>query len=186
MWREPISSLIRLNCMRIPIAFALVVSMILTACSSTDPDPADVPAVMAAAVLELVSVDHTFGEGPPPFTTYLVETRLDPSAGDPITSDSTESRDLTDAERAEIAAVLETFGEVRWIDDPDEWITDDLSPVLEGSVIISVGQPSFDGDEAVTGVSLWCGGLCGAWITYRLADTASGWEVSGVESRAIS
>lgn len=186
MRREPISSRIRLNCMRIPIAFALVVSMILTACSSTDLDPADVPAVMAAAVLELVSVDHTFGDGPPPFTTYLVETTLDPSAGDPIGGFSGVARSLTNAERSTIAAVLETYGEVRWIEDRNEWITDDLFPALEGSVIISVGEPSFDGDEALTGVSLWCGGLCGTWITYRLARTGGGWEVTEIESVAVS
>ncbi len=137
--------------------------------------------VLAAAVVELITVNHTFGDGPAPFTDFLILKSLDPFAGDPTPSDSGELRALTTGEQAAILAAVAPHGPVTWIDDPDDFITEDLVPTVEGSAIIGVGEPAFDGDEALVPVSLWCGGLCGTWLTYKLQLTDAGWVVTGIE-----
>jgi hypothetical protein len=131
--------------------------------------------IMAMALEQLVTVDHTFGDGPPPFTEYLIQTHL--AAG---TAAGT-GRPLTDGERAAIDGAIAPLGPVRWIDDPDDWRTDDLGPTVEGAVILGVDEPAIDGDTARVPVSLWCGGLCGTWFTYRLDRVDGTWRVSGID-----
>ena len=154
--------------------------------SRADGDPAmsrsgeELPALMGAALEELVTQDHTFGAGPPPFTEYLIQSHLDPGAGSAGVDDD-EGRPLTDAERVAIEESIRPLGPVRWIEDPDLWRTDDLLPTIEGAVILGVGEPIIDGDSALVAVSLWCGGLCGTWLTYRLEMVAGAWQVTGTE-----
>jgi hypothetical protein len=136
--------------------------------------------LMGAALEELVTKDHTFEQGPPPFTVYLVQSHLDPRAGSPD-RDHGEGRRLTAPERAAIENTIRPFGPLRWIDDPDQWRTDDLRPTIDGAVILGVGEPTSDGDTASVPVSLWCGGLCGTWLTYRLTLVDGTWQVTGTE-----
>jgi len=176
--------------------------LLVSACSTgqeTPPSPteasttthgADVGAsataeTMAAALRQLVAKDHTFGQGPPPFTEYLILASLDPAAG--TASNTGVVRPLTQAEMDAIEAVIGGFGPVTWIDDSSDFTTDDLTPTIEGAVIIGVGEPIIDGDTALVPVSLWCGGLCGTWLTYRLDSNAGTWIVTGIEGpRAVS
>ncbi|MCP4222943.1 MAG: hypothetical protein GY773_06345, partial [Actinomycetia bacterium] len=68
--------------------FTVVVTLVLflTACSSSGDSETtssgDSPTPMAAALEELVTKDHTFGSGPPPFSEYLIQSATDPNAGD--------------------------------------------------------------------------------------------------------
>ena len=144
-------------------------------------DEAPTAQMLAAAVLELVSKDHTFGQGPPPFTEYLIQANLDPFAGNATGTGQETARALTAVERTAIEAVLRPFGPVQWIGDPDEWRTSDLQPVIEGAVILGVGEPSVDDSTGLVPVSLWCGGLCGTWLTYRLDLVDGAWNVTGTE-----
>jgi hypothetical protein len=157
-------------------AGTIITSTTTTTTVAVETEPT--PGMMAAAVETLITRDHTFGAGPPPFTTYLIQSRTDPAAGDP-TGAGGAARPLTDSERAAIEAVVEPFGDVRWIDDPAEWRTTQLEPTIEGAVILGVGEPSVDG--GLVPVSLWCGGLCGTWLTYRVEQTDGGWAVTGTE-----
>lgn len=161
----------------------IALTVLATACGGGIETPTDGARqqVLAAAVVELISVNHTFGEGPAPFTDYLIQSSLDPFAGDPIATEPGGLRDLTSGEQAAILAAVAPYGPVTWIEDPDDFITEDLVPTVEGSAIIGVGEPTFDGDEALVPVSLWCGGLCGTWLTYKLTLTDAGWVVTGTE-----
>jgi hypothetical protein len=88
---------------------------------------------------------------------------------------------LTAEERNAIEAALSPLAPIRWIDDADEWRTDDLMPVIPGSAILGVGAITFDDQGALVPMSMWCGGLCGTWFTYRVTSSDSGWVVSGIE-----
>jgi len=179
------------------LAVLAVVTTALVSCSGTDaaapvddpPDPTaevvpgaddDVPTLMAVALEQLVTEDNTFGGGPPPFTEYLIQSHLAADAGSP-TAEGEEGRPLTTAEREAIEGVIRPLGPVRWIEDPADFRTDDLRPTIEGAVILGVGEPTVDGASALVPVSLWCGGLCGTWFTYRLDVVADGWQVSGTD-----
>ena len=179
--------------MRQRFVISVVIAMVVGACG--DPSPAgDLPSdsdsaeMMAAALRHLVTEDHTFGQGPPPFTEYLIEDRtvdnsavVPPDEGSPAAG--VDTRPLTDPERAAVEDAISEFGPVRWVADPNEWRTDDLQPEIEGSVILGVGIPRVDGDDkALVPVALWCGGTCGTWLTYRLKVDADGmWQVTGID-----
>lgn len=170
------------------IVSVILAGLILTACgeggrASTFAE-SDSAALMAAALTQLVTEDHTFGDGLPPFTEYLIETStvtnsVVASGDEDDTKDS--ARPLSDDERFAVESAIAAFGPVRWVTNPDEWRTDDLTPVIDGSVILGVGIPSVDGDGALVPVSLWCGGLCGTWLTYRLELIEGAWQVIGIE-----
>ena len=136
--------------------------------------------VMGAAVRRLVTRDHTFGRGGHRFTEYLLLSRTDPAAGSPGGPDAA-ARPLTAAERRAIAAAVAGLGPHRFIDDASQARTDDLQPVVEGSAIVSVGEPEIDGDTALVPATLWCGNVCGIWITYRVDRVGGAWRVTGVE-----
>ncbi len=165
------------------VAFVAVVAVVISACAASPqpaPEAQTSAEVMAAALVQLITVDHTFGEGPPPFTEYLVQARIDPFAGNP-TGGERPARPLTPEEQAAIESAIGAYGPVRWIDDPADWRTDDLLPSIEGAVILGVGEPILNGDTALVPVSLWCGGLCGTWLTYRLDLVDGAWTVTGIE-----
>jgi hypothetical protein len=60
-------------------------------------------------------------------------------------------------------------------------MTEDLALTLEGSAIVTVGSIEHRADHSLVGMSLWCGGLCGIWLTYRLLNGPEGWTVTGTE-----
>ncbi len=174
--------------MRQSVLVLIVVAVLTAACGGPDQGTeagggADSPTaeVMAAALRQVATVDHTFGQGPAPFTRYLIQSATDPGAGDGTGSESEQARSLTETELAAIGAAMDDLGTVEFIDDPDEWRTEDLTPAVEGSVILGVGEPTIDGNSALVPVSLWCGGLCGTWLTYRVELTDGTWTVTGIE-----
>ena len=165
----------------------MALAMVASACGDSEGgsagsgEPADnVPAIMAAAVEQLISVDNTFGGGPPPFSQFLLLDAIDPAAGSGEAIDAA-VRPLTTSERSAIGAVVSPFGPVQWIDDAEEYRTENLRPTVEGAVIIGVGEPVLDEDGALVPVSLWCGGLCGTWLTYRVELADGGWAVTGIK-----
>jgi hypothetical protein len=166
----------------------IIAAVLMAACGGSDQDTeagggagSPTAEVMAAALRQVATVDHTFGQGPPPFTRYLVQSSTDPGAGDGTGSGSEQARPLTGTEQAAVGAALDDLGTVEFIDEPDEWRTEDLTPAVEGSVILGVGEPTIDGNSALVPVSLWCGGLCGTWLTYRVELTDGTWTVTGIE-----
>ncbi len=136
--------------------------------------------MLAAAVTQLISTDHGFGDGPPPFTEYLVQSGTDPGAGSPPPEGAT-SRPLTEAERAAIATAVADYGPLQWIADPADWQTVDLRPTIDGAAIIGVGEPTFAEGTALVPVSMWCGSVCGIWVTYRIELREGVWTVIGTE-----
>lgn len=148
---------------------------------ASDHDPS--AGVMAAAIRRLTRRDHTFGPGSHRFVEYLVQSHVDSSAGNPTGTRAAgpAPRKLTDAERAGIEAVVAPLGPTRFIDDPADGRTDDLRPTVDGSVILGVGEPLISDSTALVPVSLWCGGLCGTWLTYQLQLDHDVWRVTGTK-----
>ena len=178
--------------MRIFATIALF-GVLATACGSAGPTSTVPPegsspnraAIYAVALHQLVSVDNTFGGDGNPWSELLVLASLDPSASDATfgggAPDPQQVRPLTAEERNAIEAALSPLAPIRWIDDADEWRTDDLMPVIPGSAIVGVGAITFDDQAPLVPMSMWCGGLCGTWFTYRVTLSDAGWVVSGIE-----
>jgi len=166
-------------------AVAALLMFAMTACNGASASSAaDTADVMAISLYQLVTVDNTFGGYPPPFTTFLIQTRTDPGVFAP---ENAATRSLTRSERDAIESAISPLGTVQWIDDPADWRTDNLLPTIEGSAILGVGEPIFDSKGALVPVSLWCSGLCGTWFSYRLEHTGDDWQITGIEGpRAVS
>ncbi len=171
--------------MRIGVVF-LAFPVLVAACGTQestggDSDASQTPEMMAAALVELITEDHGFAEGPPPFTEYLIQNRIDTSAGNATASASESARQLTVAEREAIEQAVAEYGVVRWIDNPSDWRTPDLAPTIEGAAILGVGEPVIEADTGLVPVSMWCGGVCGTWLTYRLDMIEAVWVVTDIE-----
>ena len=151
------------------------------------PTPAgDTAQLMAAALQRLVDDE---GELPGSTATFLVRRAIDRYAG--VTGGDSDGEDtvdpaggccgrpLTDEELAAIEAALAPSGTVQFIDDAAEGRTADGLPAAEGGVILGVGEPDIDGDTALIPVSMWCGSLCGTYLSYRADRTPDGWRIVG-------
>ncbi len=152
-----------------------------TTAAAVDEALSDSAEIYAVSLHRLVTDDNSFSGGGNPFSELLVQTSLDPSAGSAVPSAQNEVRPLTAEERSAIEIALAPIAPMRWIDDADAWRTEDLLPVVEGSAILGVGSITFDDAGALVPMSMWCGGLCGTWFTYRVTQTDEVWVVSGIE-----
>ncbi len=131
---------------------------------------------MAAALLQLVAVDNPFGDERPPFEAIAFDTTVDEQAGSP-NGPARQGRELSPAERSAIEAAFGPYGPVRWVQGVQEPATDSAHTAL-----IRVGEPGFLGETtALIGASLYCGSLCGVWLTYRLELSGGVWVVTGTE-----
>lgn len=160
------------------LATALV--LLIGACGDSENAAETEAQVLAAALHHLATEGNTFGPEHR-FSELAVWENLDPGAGASGAWAQTPGPLMTDLDRDAIERRLMDLGPVRWIDDPREWITDDLRPVVAGAAILSVGAVIRDGDEVLVAVHLWCGGVCGFGTTYRLARVGDGWAVVGHE-----
>jgi hypothetical protein len=86
---------------------------------------------------------------------------------------------LSDEERAAIVAALDGLAAVLFVPDRDSLIDDDLRAAPGVDAIVTVGRPDVDGDHADIPMELWCGSLCGTWLTYRAVRVVDGWSIDG-------
>ncbi|MDE0233075.1 MAG: hypothetical protein OXI56_04990 [bacterium] len=129
---------------------------------------------------QLVEFDNTFGPDHR-FSRVLILDRLDPSAGDAMNRGQS-GRLLTEEQRQAIIAAIDHLGPIEYIDDWSQFVREDvLEPVIPGSVIITLAPAEFDDEGATVGANLWCGGVCGLWLTYRVVEGPDGWTAAGRE-----
>lgn len=181
---EPNSDCVRHITMSKQIGIVLVLALTFSACGSESVSPPDEPTtstslpdpseqqsdnvreILAKATGYLLRNDTTFGEGHRFAKVFVVDRMSD---GTPLDPDDI----------AAIRQVVASFSPVEFIVDKDAFITEDLRPVVEGSAIITLGPVAIDGDTATVDMEMWCGGLCGLWLTYELKAGHAGWEVLG-------
>lgn len=136
--------------------------------------------LMTLALKSLVEGVGTGDDGP--VAEYLIQDHLIRAF-----DGSGDSRALSQAERHAIESMMENVGSMRWISDPEDWITPDYGLLKNGAQILGAGEPILDDEGALVPVSLLCGSLCGYWHTYRLHLMNGVWQVVGIEGpRAIS
>jgi len=166
----------------VPVSTSGAETTTTTAVADSTPPTSDEDriTVAALAVGALVRDFYTFGSGHR-FTEVLIQSRIDPNAGGKGRFTADPGRLLTVTEKVAIEDALVDAGPYRWIDDPAEFRTEDLLPLIEGSAIIGVGEVVFDLDGALVPVSLWCGGVCGIWLDLRLVYDGGDWSVVGPE-----
>lgn len=130
-------------------------------------DDADRGALAAAAVERIVEVDNSFGGGTP-FERVEVASA--------ITSQPSSRFSLV--EREQIAASIQDVAEVEFVDDPAAAI-ERYFDTGDSVAVVSVAGLKVDADRAEIEVELWCGSVCGVFLTYEAERTDAGWQILG-------
>ncbi len=125
--------------------------------------------VIAEAVRRLLNVDNGFGADHR-FTGVHVASLFDGDPGRPLGALTLEL----------IAAVVQEHGaNVQFIDDADGLITKLFDDTPLGVAVISIANVRLDGSSAEVELRLWCGSLCGVFVTYEAALEAGEWSIVG-------
>lgn len=166
------------------LLLALLFLVLVAGCSDDDTGNAlaatDEAQIYAAAIRQIYTVDHSFGEAPGWPLVYVVSVTDDSVMVDAPTAPSeTLSPALQEAITAELAD--QPF-ELIWIEDQAEAPFDPGNGlVAEGEgIIISLGNihPQKDGSVQLP-FFMTCGGLCGIGKTYVLNQAGATWQVTG-------
>jgi heat shock protein HslJ len=141
----------------------------------TPPDPGnDVvedPAranLIADAAQRLLTVDNGFG-GADVFDDIRIATVIGADPGQPL--------QFLDLEM--IAVAVEQLGTVHYIDDADTEINTLLEESPAGVAVVSVERLVILDDRAEVEMRLWCGSLCGVFLTYEAEPQNGGWHITG-------
>jgi hypothetical protein len=136
--------------------------------------------IYAAAIRQIYTVDHSFGESPGWSQVYVVTTTDDSAMIDaPKAPPQVLPADLQQGIAAELGDL--PF-ELIWVDSAFEAPTDPADGSVAGGdgIIISLGNihPQDDGSVQLP-FFMTCGGLCGIGKTYVLAQAGDAWQVTG-------
>lgn len=123
--------------------------------------------LIAAGVLRLVTVDNSFG-GADVFDDF----RLARTVG-------ADGSPLAPLDLELIADTLSDLGTVRFINDADAEIAALFDESPQGVAVVAVQRIDLLDDRAELELRLWCGSLCGVFLTYEAAPTDGGWEITG-------
>ncbi len=139
--------------------------------SSTDDAIAEDPArasLIADAVRRLLTVDNGFG-GVDVFDDLRIAAVI---GADP-------DRPLHGLELEMIASTLSDLGLVRYVEDANAeiWTLFEASPA--GVAVVSIEDLIVLDDRAEVEMRLWCGSLCGVFLTYEALPQDGGWEITG-------
>jgi hypothetical protein len=136
--------------------------------------------IYAAAIRQIYTVDHSFGESPGWTLVYLVTTTDDSTMFDgPVAPAQTLSAEL---QQAITAGLSDLPFEVIWVAGHDEVPIDSTNGQVAGGegIIVSLGNihPQDDGSVQLP-FFMTCGGLCGIGKTYVLTQANGLWSVTG-------
>ena len=124
--------------------------------------------LVAAAVHQLVTRNNSFGGGD---AFDLVE------VAELIGADV--SRPLQPLTRELIALAIEPSARVMFVQGADAEIDRLFDEAPQRVAVVSVEDLHIAGQRAELDMRLWCGSLCGVFLTYRAELTERGWEILG-------
>ncbi len=78
-----------------------------------------------------------------------------------------------------IDETLSELGTVRYVDNADAEIGALFSESPAGVAVVSVDRVLLLDDRAEVELRLWCGSLCGVFLTYEAVPADSGWNIVG-------
>ncbi len=123
----------------------------------------------AEAIALLVSVDNSFGSGADPFEIVNIGTLIGGDADRPI---DPRAHDL-------IETALEGSAEIVFVSDIEASIDELFEQNTAGVAVANIEDVRIDGESAELDMRLWCGSLCGVFLTYEAELRNTGWEIVG-------
>ena len=130
----------------------------------------DTADMLAAAVRQLLLVDHGFGDAPPPFTDVHVGSALGGLGGKPL--------EPLQLERIAVA-LNETGATTQYVDDPDGLILTLFDNTPEGAAVIIIDSLELLPGGAVIELHYWCASQCVVFVSYEVRSVDGEWAVTG-------
>lgn len=149
--------------------------------TTTDDVAAEVE-IYSAVIRRLVTKDHTFGQGKSPFKhVYVVDGPVRDAGDPPGDLFGPASEPFPSDVIAGIEEQLEDLPPVTFVADGNDVRRgpQGMGGVKNDGVIISLGPIKPMKERIQVSNSLWCGGLCGQWLTYVLAEDGGHWKITG-------
>lgn len=136
-----------------------------------DVEDQDAAAILAAATTQLLTVDHSFGvDSPPPFSDVRVATAAGGTGGTPLAPLTLEMI---------ASAVTDTGASIEFVDDSSTMIDELFESATPGVAVLTVGTLRLEDGRAEVDMQLWCGSLCGVYLTYEAVQTDGAWTITG-------
>lgn len=150
--------------------------------TGTKPASAGRAEIYAAVVRELVTKDHTFGNGPSPFKRVFIVDGTVKGAGDAQAGLHAAPRPFPVEVKTGITRALPELPSIRFVANPDSVIVERRAcPRVRGDgVLISLGPIEHRAGPKVrvpSGMFFSC--LGGQWLTYVLEPRGGSWRVLG-------
>ncbi|MBN1583485.1 MAG: ABC transporter permease subunit [Anaerolineae bacterium] len=142
-------------------------------------EPSDRAAIYTAVIRQQYTVDHTFGEPPNFPIVYLVKT-TDDSIGDPDAPHAEPKTLPAEIREAVVDALADLPAPFVWVDDRDEVPMDAHSTVLDGGVVMTLGNIHQQADgRTLVSASLYFAALGAGGQTYIVEQVDGSWMVVG-------
>jgi hypothetical protein len=136
-------------------------------------------AIYSAVIRRLVTKDHTFGQGESPFGHVYVVDGVVPKAGRVNQSFTAEPEEpFSDDLKRGIREELLDLPPIVFVPDRESALGG-AGSVLNDGVIITLGPIQPSGNRVKVENNLWCGGLCGQWLTYVVERQDDRWRITG-------
>lgn len=138
--------------------------------------------IYSAVIRRLVTKDHTFGRGLSPFNYVYVVNGSIKDAGDPLGDHfGPASKPFPSKVVDGIKKKLQDLPPLRFIIDANDLRLgkEGMGGVKNDGVIISLGPIEQKKGRVHVSNGLWCGGTCGQWLTYVLAEDEGRWKITG-------
>lgn len=182
-----------------PVRLVLATAMVLVACTAESGPPgsqvrasreqsvgsgARATYVYAAVIRRLVTRDHTFGSSRSPFKhLYIVDGAVD---GDLMEGNGEPANPFSTDVKEGLRRELDGLPEVGFVSNPDSVRLgrNGMGGVKGDGVVITLGPVSGQAGKVEVPTSLWCGGLCGRWLTYVVELRGRRWVVTGTTGPA--
>lgn len=145
--------------------------------------------IYAAVIRRLVTKDHTLGGAPSPFDRVYILDGLRQGAGNPNKGLGPPDKRFSGEIKKALKIELASLPPIEFISDPDSVRVGEnlMGGVKREGVIVTVGPILGGGHNVKVANSIWCGGLCGQWLTYRVKLKGGNWRIMGtVGPSAIS
>lgn len=126
--------------------------------------------LQADALERLVTVDNSFAEGVFPFSRVHIVTVIGDEPDRPL--------DQLALDR--ISDALEPLAPVVFVPNTEDAIDDLSVESAGGEAVAGIENLRIEGERAEIDMRLWCGSLCGIFLTYEAELTDDTWQILGI------
>jgi hypothetical protein len=165
-------------------ALSVVATLVLaTGCARTAPrnvGPASDPEGVNERMIDVYAAAiRAFAETEKWLDPVLIDDRICPEAGKPMSEGANCIRRFTEAEKTALLVELADLPHVEFVSDAQAVTRRIYKGEIDGAGLIAVGPIIGSGRRVQVSGQAYCGRLCGHWMTLVIERTATEWTVRG-------